>query len=65
MADNLATIVTEITGKNGFPTKGTIPVGRTLTGTFSSVGTIVTGSLLGREDVFTAQPITSSGHSSK
>lgn len=39
----IATIKTEITGKNSFPTKGTIPAGRTLTGTFSSVGKIVTG----------------------
>jgi hypothetical protein len=39
----IATIKTEITGKNSFPTKGTLPKGRTLTGTFSSVGTIVTG----------------------
>lgn len=38
-----ATIKIEITGQNGFPTKGTIPTGRTLTGTFSSVGNIVTG----------------------
>lgn len=38
-----ATLKTEITGKNGFPAKGTLPEGRTLTGTFSSVGTIVTG----------------------
>lgn len=41
--DKLATIKTEITGQNSFPTKGTIPTGRTLTGTFSSVGVIVTG----------------------
>lgn len=34
---------TEITGQNGFPTKGSLPQGRTLTGTFSSVGTVVTG----------------------
>lgn len=39
----IATIKTEITGQNSFPTKGTLPVGRTLTGTFSSVGRIVTG----------------------
>jgi len=39
----IATIKTEITGQSGFPTKGTLPKGRTLTGTFSSVGTIVTG----------------------
>lgn len=39
----IATIKTEITGQNGFPTKGTLPTGRTLTGTFSSVGLIVTG----------------------
>lgn len=38
-----ATIVTEITGQNGFPSKGTLPKGRTLTGTWSSVGVIVTG----------------------
>jgi hypothetical protein len=39
----IATIKTEITGQGGFPTKGTLPKGRPLTGTFSSVGTIVTG----------------------
>jgi hypothetical protein len=39
----IATIKTEITGQNGFPAKGTLPAGRTLTGTFSSVGNIVTG----------------------
>lgn len=38
-----ATIKIEITGQNSFPTKGTLPTGRTLTGTFSSVGNIVTG----------------------
>jgi hypothetical protein len=41
--DKLSTLKTEITGQNGFATKGTLPKGRTLTGTFSSVGTIVTG----------------------
>ena len=41
--DKIATIKTEITGMNGFPTKGTLPEGRTLTGTFSSVGRVVTG----------------------
>jgi hypothetical protein len=41
--NKLGTIVTEITGQNGFATKGTVPKGRTLTGTWSSVGTIVTG----------------------
>lgn len=39
----ITTLKTEITGLGGFPTKGTLPKGRTLTGTFSSVGTIVTG----------------------
>ena len=36
-------IVTEITGQNGFASKGTLPKGRTLTGTFSSNGKVVTG----------------------
>lgn len=39
----IRTIKTEITGVSGFATKGTLPTGRTLTGTFSSVGKIVTG----------------------
>jgi hypothetical protein len=39
----IVTVKTEITGVSSFPTKGTLPTGRTLTGTFSSVGTIVTG----------------------
>jgi hypothetical protein len=37
------TVKTEITGQNGFPSKGTLPKGRTLSGTFSSNGKIVTG----------------------
>jgi hypothetical protein len=41
--NKVATVKTEITGQNGFPTKGTLPTGRTLTGTFSSVGQQVTG----------------------
>lgn len=41
--DKIATDVTEITGQNGFPTKGTLPKGRTLTGTWGSAGLIVTG----------------------
>lgn len=41
--DKIATDQTEITGQNGFPTKGTLPKGRTLSGTWSSVGNIVTG----------------------
>lgn len=41
--DRSATEKTEITGQNGFPTKGTLPKGRTLTGTYSSAGKIVTG----------------------
>ena len=44
MSYNRSTSVkTEITGQNGFPNKGTLPTGRTLTGTFSSNGKIVTG----------------------
>jgi hypothetical protein len=39
----ITTLVTEITGRNGFATKGALGRSRTLTGTFSSVGTIVTG----------------------
>jgi hypothetical protein len=39
----IATPKTEITGVNSFPTKGTLPKGRTLTGTFSSIANIVTG----------------------
>jgi hypothetical protein len=41
--DKQANIQIEITGQNGFPSKGTLPKGRTLTGTFSSIGNIVTG----------------------
>ncbi len=39
----IATIKTEITGKNGFAAKGSLGRSKTLTGTFSSVGKIVTG----------------------
>src|SRR5688500_14942926 len=43
LTGKIPTLKTEVTGLNSFPTKGTLPKGRTLTGTFSSVGTIVTG----------------------
>jgi hypothetical protein len=39
----IPTIKTEITGRNGFPIKGPLGRSRTLTGSFSSVGKIVTG----------------------
>lgn len=37
------TVQREITGVANFPKVGTLPRGRTLTGTFSSVGVVVTG----------------------
>jgi hypothetical protein len=39
----IPTIKTEITGRNGFPIKGVLGRSSTLTGTYSSVGVIVTG----------------------